>query len=181
MKADEGRDIFYWFFNSRNDPKNDPIIIYLSGGPGALSMPSVVTGVGPCTLNSTDDKVVGTNPWSWNNNASLLFIDQPAGTGFSKLADDLPLPVREQDTAEDFHQFLKTFFDDIFPNKSELPNHLATSSYGGHYGPVYFQHVMESRGHDPDNAFWGNIQSLIPIDAVIDFTSMAVGGYEMVC
>lgn len=92
------------------------------------------------------------------------------------LADNLPQPVREQDTAADFHQFLKALFDDAFPDKSELPIHLATASHGG-----YFQHIMESRRHNPDNAFWGDIQSLILIDAVIDFTAMAVGGYEKVC
>eukprot|EP01052_Picozoa_sp_SAG31_P082615 SAG31_NODE_42672_length_270_cov_0.906433_1_plen_55_part_10 len=37
---------------------------------------------GPCTV-SKDGSSTSFNPYSWNANASLLYIDQPAGTGFS--------------------------------------------------------------------------------------------------
>lgn len=180
INVSKGHDIFYWYFDSRNDPKNDPVIIWLSGGPGASSLGALFTGHGPCWLKANASHAAP-NPLSWNNNASILFIDQPAGTGFSKLADDLPLPVSEQDTAQDFQQFLSTFFTDVFPEKKHLPMHLATASYGGHYGPVYLHHILESRRYGSSFAFWGDIQSLILIDAVIDFTGIAVGSYNMLC
>lgn len=180
INVSKGHDIFYWYFDSRNDPENDPIIIWMSGGPGASSLGTLFTGMGPCRLKA-DANHATPNPWSWNNNASILFIDQPAGTGFSKLADGLPLPVSEQETAQDFQQFLKSFFTDVFPEKALMPIHIATASYGGHYGPVYLQHIIESRRYDSRFAFWGDIQSLILIDCVIDFTALALGAYRMVC
>jgi len=32
LDVNEGKHFFYWFFESRNDPKNDPIVLWLNGG-----------------------------------------------------------------------------------------------------------------------------------------------------
>jgi len=37
---------------------------------------------GPCHVN-TDSNSTYLNPWSWNNNANMLYVDQPVQTGFS--------------------------------------------------------------------------------------------------
>jgi cathepsin A (carboxypeptidase C) len=180
VNVGEGRDIFYWFFDSRSNPGTDPIILWMNGGPGASSMIGLFTEMGPCWLEVGSDQAKP-NPWSWNKNASLLFIDQPAGAGLSNLAKGQPVPSREQHTAIDFQKFLNIFFTDVFPEKRNLPIHIATESYGGHYGPVYLHHILESRRYDSKLAFWGNIESLILIDAVIDWTGTFVGVYKLLC
>ncbi|KJZ79233.1 hypothetical protein HIM_01384 [Hirsutella minnesotensis 3608] len=180
INVSEGHDLFYWFFDSRNDPENDPIIIWMNGGPGASSTMGLFDEMGPCWLLPGVNKAEP-NPWSWNNNASLLFLDQPAGAGLSYLADGMPLAAREEDTAEDFQQFLNIFFSDVFPTKKHLPIHIAAESYGGHYGPVYLHHILESRRYGAKTAFWGRFDSLILVDAVIDFTGPFYGMYELFC
>lgn len=180
VTVDKGRDLFYWYFDSRNDPENDPIIIWMNGGPGGSSMLGLFDELGPCWLDA-ESNTAEPNPWSWNNNASLLVLDQPAGSGLSHLADGLPLPVREEDTAQDFQQFLNIFFSNVFPSKRHLPIHIATESYGGHYGPVYLYHILQSRQYDSKTAFWGRIDSLILVSALIDFTGTFVGTYELLC
>lgn len=180
ITVDEGHDIFYWFFDSRNDPENDPIIISFAGGPGASSAISMLRGTGPCSIEK-DAAKPAPNPWSWNNHASVLFIDQPAGTGYSRLAPGLPLPNTEQETAKGFQRFLNLFFDQVFPKKQHLPIHICTGSYGGHYGPVYLHHILESRRKGSEDAFRGNIESLILPDAVTDWTGLFVGVHPLLC
>mmetsp|Transcript_25866 Transcript_25866/g.21291 ORF Transcript_25866/g.21291 Transcript_25866/m.21291 type:complete len:81 (+) Transcript_25866:69-311(+) len=34
FKVDSGKEYFFWSFESRNDPANDPVFFVLSAGPG---------------------------------------------------------------------------------------------------------------------------------------------------
>jgi carboxypeptidase C (cathepsin A) len=52
------------------------------------------------------------NPNSWNQNANLLYIDQPAGTGFSFTRE---LPSKVAETTMDLFKGL-TEFSLLFPN-----------------------------------------------------------------
>ena len=65
---------------SRNDPSNAPVSMYIGGGPGAS--PFDDSSGFPCTINSDANSTI-LNPWSWNNNVNMLYIDQPVTTGFS--------------------------------------------------------------------------------------------------
>ncbi|KAE9375155.1 carboxypeptidase S1 [Stipitochalara longipes BDJ] len=75
-------NLFFWFFESRKDPANSPLAIYIQGGPGFGSLISVGSENGPCSVNE-DSNSTTLNPWSWNNEVNILYIDQPAQTGFS--------------------------------------------------------------------------------------------------
>lgn len=37
---------------------------------------------GPCKV--VEGTTTAKNPYSWNSNASIIFIDQPAGTGYHR-------------------------------------------------------------------------------------------------
>lgn len=174
------RRLFFWAFESRNDPANDPVIVWMNGGPGSSSMTGAFTEMGACMLwNDTDVPVP--NPWSWNNNATVVFLDQPAGVGFSTVAEGAKAPGKDADGAEDFQEFLNILFRDVFPEKAKLPIHITAESYGGHYGPTYLHHILESRRYNAPNAFWGNITSLVLIDAVLGFGGPILGTYELLC
>ncbi|AEO67394.1 uncharacterized protein THITE_2144774 [Thermothielavioides terrestris NRRL 8126] len=84
--ADEGRlyDIhtFFWFFEARINPHYAPLSLWLQGGPGAPSLLGALSENGPCFV-ARDSKHTVLNPWSWNNEVNMLYIDQPVQTGFS--------------------------------------------------------------------------------------------------
>lgn len=51
VNLSNGDDMFYWLFNSRQDPTNDPVVMWLTGGPGCASEIAIFYENGPYTIN----------------------------------------------------------------------------------------------------------------------------------
>ncbi|EXJ73921.1 carboxypeptidase D [Cladophialophora psammophila CBS 110553] len=81
-KQDYPINTFFWFFEARKNPQNAPLAIWLSGGPVSSSMYGLFVENGPCHVNP-DSNSTTLNPWSWNNEVNMLYIDQPLQIGFS--------------------------------------------------------------------------------------------------
>nr|GEX08581.1 peptidase S10, serine carboxypeptidase, alpha/beta hydrolase fold protein [Tanacetum cinerariifolium] len=79
--------LFYYFVESQRNPKKDPLLLYLTGGPGTSGILSLFYQIGPLKFeytNSTRSEVkLELNPYSWTKTANVIFIDLPVGTGFS--------------------------------------------------------------------------------------------------
>jgi len=128
-----GAYLFYWMFESQNDPSTDPLVIWLTGGPGCSSELALFFENGPYTVNP--DLSLQANPYSWNTNANLLFVDQPAGTGFSFVQNSDGYVINEAQVSADFYVFLQNFLNK-FPQYRQLPLFVTGESYGGHYVPA---------------------------------------------
>lgn len=59
------------------------------------------------------------NPYSWNEVADVLYVDQPLGTGFSMYQDGATKIKNEQQVALNFHGFLKSLLK-VFPEYAAL-------------------------------------------------------------
>lgn len=141
----DSKHFFYWFFESRNDPVNDPVILWLNGGPGCSSLIGLFFELGPSSIN-VDLKPVY-NPYSWNSNASVIFLDQPVGVGFSYGDSKV---TNTDAAAEDVYIFLELFFE-RFPHLRNNSFHISGESYAGHYLPKIAHEIAVV--HEDDSSF----------------------------
>jgi len=129
------RKFFYWYFESRNDPSTDPLILWMSGGPGCSSQLALYAENGPYKIES--DGSVSLNPYSWNSNATVLWLDQPAGTGFSS-----GFPEWDSEQVGDTITEVIEGFLTKHPKYKELPFFVFGESYAGHYVPAVAHQIL---------------------------------------
>lgn len=130
---------FYWAFAARNPAANGstPTLLWMTGGPGCSSSTALFGENGPCKPNAAGTDTVS-NPNSWNTFANIIYIDQPAGVGFSsgKMNDK-----DEKGVADDMYQFLQAFFKDHPDWNTKF--FTFGESYGGHYVPATSHRVWQ--------------------------------------
>ncbi|KAK7737738.1 hypothetical protein SLS53_006358 [Cytospora paraplurivora] len=150
--------MWFWFFESRNNPATDPVALWLNGGPGCSSMQGLFRENGPCHFvdNSTEPTL---NEYSWNNVANLLYVDQPIGVGFSygnNIVNSTP------SAAPYVWNLLQAFFEN-FPEYESREFALFTESYGGHYGPVFTDYIQEQNEKIQDGTVVGEEIEIIAL------------------
>lgn len=127
------------FFESRNDPGNDPVVLWLNGGPGCSSLTGLFMELGPSRVDK-DLKLVY-NPYSWNANASVIFLDQPVNVGFSYSGSSVSNTIA---AGKDVYALLTLFFEE-FPQYAHQDFHIAGESYAGHYIPVFTSEILSHK------------------------------------
>lgn len=74
--------LHYIFVESTGTPALDPVVIWFNGGPGCSSLLGFMQEHGPFVIDD-GSSVITTNPYPWNGAANMLYIESPAGVGFS--------------------------------------------------------------------------------------------------
>ncbi|GMH26284.1 hypothetical protein Nepgr_028127 [Nepenthes gracilis] len=139
-----GRALFYWLTEAVHDPISKPLVVWLNGGPGCSSVAyGASEEIGPFRINKTGSSLY-LNRFSWNAAANLLFLETPAGVGFSytNRSSDL-FDTGDRRTASDSLEFLVRWMD-RFPRYKHRELYLTGESYAGHYVPQLAGEIIKS-------------------------------------
>lgn len=139
IEVKEQADIFFWFFRSASKPSTDPVVLWLTGGPGCSSELALFVENGPFTIN--DNLEVVPNPYSWHNYTNLLFVDQPFGTGYSRSTSSDYVTTEDQ-VAENMSIFLNKWVNK-FPEFKGRDFYITGESYAGHYIPAIGAYLLD--------------------------------------
>ncbi|KAJ9103145.1 hypothetical protein QFC21_002567 [Naganishia friedmannii] len=169
LDISENKHLFFWFFESRSSPSEDPLVLWLNGGPGCSSTTGLLFELGPCQVakEGKDAKVnVTDNQYSWTNKANVIFLDQPVGVGYS-YSDDEQVN-NSPAAAEDVYAFL-TLFVGKYSKYRKNDFHISGESYAGTYLPN-IAHVI----HNENKRLLSMSASARPLP-ILNFKSVLIG------
>ncbi|XP_010486379.1 PREDICTED: serine carboxypeptidase-like 27 [Camelina sativa] len=178
VNEERGRALFYWLVESplTRDPKSRPLVLWLNGGPGCSSVAyGGAEEIGPFRVGS-DGKTLHPKLYAWNKLANLLFLESPAGVGFSysNTSSDL-YTTGDQRTAEDSYRFLVSWFE-RFPQYKHRDFYIIGESYAGHFVPQLSKLVHERNKGFRNPAI--NLKGFMVGNAVTDDYHDYIGTFE---
>ncbi|KAK3024528.1 hypothetical protein RJ639_043720 [Escallonia herrerae] len=169
-----GRALFYYFVESQN-ASSKPLVLWLNGGPGCSSFGSgALMELGPFRVNS-DGKTLSLNDYAWTNVANVLFLESPAGVGFSYSNKTLDYKTGDQQTAADSYTFLVNWLE-RFPEYKTRDFFITGESYAGHYVPQLARLILQN--NKITNQTTINLQGIAIGNAEIDFETEYRGMYD---
>ncbi|KAI3853694.1 hypothetical protein MKW98_025211 [Papaver atlanticum] len=141
-----GKNLFYYFVVSERKPSEDPVVLWLNGGPGCSSFDGFIYEHGP--FNYQAAKTHGglpqlqLNPHSWSKVSNILYLDSPSGVGMSYSDSESDYKTGDRKTAIDSHAFLLKWFE-LYPEFLLNPFYISGESYAGVYVPTLASEVVK--------------------------------------
>ncbi|KAK6033227.1 serine carboxypeptidase, partial [Ostertagia ostertagi] len=162
------KQLFYWYIESESNPANDPLVLFLNGGPGCSSLQGLFLEMGPFRVNNYGETVTR-NPWTWNRYANIIYLDAPAGVGFSVRLDGL-WNYTDTEVASDNYVALKEWFKK-FPERRMNDFYAAGESYAGTYIPMLSSFLIDDLGINFKGMLIGNgcIDDILNFNSLVDF------------
>ncbi|KAL5720761.1 sinapoylglucose--choline O-sinapoyltransferase [Ranunculus cassubicifolius] len=148
-----GVEFFYYFVKSENNPVEDPLILWLTGGPACSTLTAFAMELGPVLFKHV--KYDGSlpsleiNPYSWTKVSNIIFLDSPVATGFSYSRTPEGYFSTNTLYAKQVTTFLKKWLND---HQSFISNQLYVGgdSYSGLIVPVVFQDMSDEETPFPN-------------------------------
>ncbi|XP_041041021.1 probable serine carboxypeptidase CPVL isoform X2 [Carcharodon carcharias] len=128
-------NLFFWFFPAQTLPQNAPVLLWLQGGPGGSSMFGLFVEHGPYVV--TKNLTLKARKVPWTSKYSVLYIDNPVGTGFSFTDQDEGYAQNEDDVGRDLYSALIQFFQIFYEYQQN--DFYATGEMLGGYAEFMYQ------------------------------------------
>ncbi|KAI8137123.1 serine carboxypeptidase-domain-containing protein [Fennellomyces sp. T-0311] len=137
-------NLFFWMIEPTHE--TGKLVLWLNGGPGCSSMDGLFLENGPYRVNP--DLSVNISLGGWQDHATIVYLDQPVGTGFS-FSDMSAYATDMTQIVDGFMTFLEKFFV-LFPQLKEQDFYIAGESYAGTYIPYFTSRILEENKKDND-------------------------------
>ncbi|XP_073275265.1 serine carboxypeptidase-like 42 [Primulina huaijiensis] len=148
----KGRSLFYYFVEAQDDPDHKPLTLWLNGGPGCSSIGGgAFTELGPF-FPTGDGRGLRINSKSWNKASNLLFVESPAGVGWSYSNTSSDYTCGDASTASDMRTFMLGWYEK-FPTFKTRDLFLTGESYAGHYIPQLAVALLDYNEHSTEYKF----------------------------
>ncbi|EPS99797.1 hypothetical protein FOMPIDRAFT_1123869 [Fomitopsis schrenkii] len=171
-KTDEPRQLFFWFFPPGPEGSLEDLVFWTNGGPGCSSLEGLLQENGPISWSWGQAKATP-NQYSWTNLSSILYVEQPVGTGFSQGTPDIN---NEDELAEQLVGFFQQFFE-VFSELQGKNFYLTGESYAGTYVPYIANYIYDNPDSIPvplkgfwisdPSVSWDVVQEEIPAVAFV--------------
>ncbi|GMI70872.1 serine carboxypeptidase-like 20 [Hibiscus trionum] len=139
IDQNHGKNMFYYFVESERNPSEDPVVLWLNGGPGCSSFDGFVYEHGPFNFEAAKANEslpqLHLNLYSWSKVSNIIYLDSPVGVGFSYSKNQSDYITGDLQTAIDTHAFLLKWFE-LYPEFVSNPFFIAGESYAGVYVPT---------------------------------------------
>ncbi|RVW82494.1 Serine carboxypeptidase-like 18 [Vitis vinifera] len=176
--------LFYYFIESERNPSLDPLMLWLTGGPGCSAFSGLVYEIGPLIFDyanrSGDIPALLSNPYSWTKVASIIFLDSPVGSGFSYAQSSEGYRTSDSLAAAHGYDFLKKWLID-HPEFLRNRLYIAGDSYSGLFVPIIAQKISDGNeaGQEPHMNLNGYLLGNALVDENIDFNSRVPFAHRM--
>ena len=147
-------NLFFWFIPKETNAHAGPLVLWLQGGPGWPSMFGMFKENGPFLLdvNKEGERMsvsLVRNIHSWHKVASILYIDNPVGTGFSFTREYAGYPTNDSEVADQLVVAVSQFFKLLpyyIPGYDVRKNAFFVfgESYGGPYTLALANRILSS-------------------------------------
>ncbi|KAJ9558110.1 hypothetical protein OSB04_012724 [Centaurea solstitialis] len=162
--VDENEDVqlFYYFIPSESNPKEDPLMLWLTGGPGCSSISGLLYEMGMfislfSSLGECENESVVYLKWHGNcprpigepgppapvgdgdsPMASIIFLDIPVGTGFSYARTEHASYSNDLIYPDHAYEFMRKWLNS-HPRFISNPFYVGGNSFSGHPVPIISQ------------------------------------------
>ncbi|KAI3509467.1 hypothetical protein L1887_24755 [Cichorium endivia] len=166
---DEAVQLFYYFVESEGNPEEDPLIIWLAGGPGCGTLRAFFFEIGPMQIQYGKylDNVpaLQLDPNSWTKVANIIYLDAPTLTGYSYTKTTEAVHSSDTMSASQTAEFLRKFVKN-HPKFLKNPMYVTGISYSGIVIPIIAEELY--KGNDKGLEPLVNIQGYMAGNPLTD-------------
>ncbi|KAF3341796.1 Serine carboxypeptidase-like 1 [Carex littledalei] len=139
VDEEKGVEFFYYFIESESNPEEDPLMLWLTGGPGCSSFSGLVFEIGPLSFDLPGYRdglpSLFYKADSWTQAGNIIFVDSPVGTGFSYSSTAEGCQTSDSQTVHQLQTFLYKWLDK-HPKFKSNPLYISGDSYSGKIVPI---------------------------------------------